>query len=43
MISTIIGYVLVGYLVSCFVSISYGVAMNRRTHEKFSKELVEKV
>ena len=34
MIASIIGYFLVGYLVSCFVSIMYGVAMNRHTHEK---------
>ena len=39
MIATIIGYVLVGYLVSAFVSVAYGVAMNRSEHEKF----VEKV
>lgn len=35
MIATIIGYVLVGYLVSAFVSVAYGVAMNRSEHEKF--------
>lgn len=37
MIASIIGYALVGYLVSCFVSVSYGVAMNRSNHEKFEK------
>lgn len=37
MISTIIGYVLVGYLVSAFVSVAFGVAMNQSEHEKFSK------
>jgi len=38
MIASIIGYVLVGYLVSCFVSVMFGVAMNQSEHEKFSKE-----
>ena len=34
MIASIIGYVLVGYLVSAFVSFMYGVAMNGKEHEK---------
>jgi hypothetical protein len=40
MITSIIGYVLVGYLVSCFVNMMLGVAMNHREHEK---EGVEKI
>jgi len=35
MIATIIGYVLVGYLVSAFVSVAYGIAMNSKEKEKF--------
>lgn len=31
---TIVGYAVVGYLASAFVSIMYGVAMNRSEHEK---------
>ena len=37
MIGSIIGYVIVGYLVSAFVSVMYGVAMNHKEHEKYSK------
>lgn len=33
-IVTIAGYLLVGYLVSAFLSVSYGVLMNRSEHEK---------
>ena len=31
---SIAGYLLVGYLVSTFLSVSYGVLMNRSEHEK---------
>jgi hypothetical protein len=33
-VTSIFGYLLVGYLVSTFISISYGVLMNRHNHEK---------
>lgn len=33
-IVTIAGYLVVGYLVSVFLSVSYGVLMNRSEHEK---------
>lgn len=33
-ITTVFGYVLVGYLVSAFLSVAYGVLMNRHEHEK---------
>jgi len=34
LVVTIAGYALVGYLVSAFVSVSYGILMNRSEHEK---------
>ena len=34
MLMTIVGYALVGYLISAFVSVSIGVIMNRSNHEK---------
>ena len=33
-IVTIAGYLVVGYLVSAFLSVSYGILMNRSKHEK---------
>jgi len=33
-VTSIFGYLLVGYLVIAFISISYGVLMNRHNHEK---------
>lgn len=33
-IVSIAGYLLVGYLVSAFLSVSYGVLMNRHENEK---------
>ena len=34
MLMTIVGYALVGYLTSAFVSVAFGVIMNRSEHEK---------
>ena len=34
MLMSIIGYALAGYLASVFVSVSFGVIMNRSNHEK---------
>jgi len=34
MLMTIVGYALVGYLASVFVSVAIGVIMNRSEHEK---------
>ena len=31
---TIVGYALVGYLTSAFVTVAFGVIMNRSEHEK---------
>lgn len=33
-IISVMGYVVVGYLVSVFLSVSYGILMNRTDHEK---------
>lgn len=33
-IISVMGYVVVGYLVSAFLSVSYGILMNRTEHEK---------
>jgi len=34
-VTSILGYLLVGYLVSAFLSVAYGVIMNRSEHEKW--------
>jgi ABC-type phosphate/phosphonate transport system permease subunit len=34
MLMSIIGYALAGYLTSAFVSVAFGVIMNRSNHEK---------
>jgi hypothetical protein len=34
MLMSIVGYALVGYLVSTFVSVSYALILNRSEHEK---------
>ena len=34
LIFSVTGYVLAGYAVSCFLSVSYGVLMNRHEHDK---------
>lgn len=34
MLMSIVGYALVGYLASAFVSVAFGVIMNRSEHEK---------
>lgn len=31
---SVVGYLVVGYLVSVFVSVSYGILLNRSEHEK---------
>jgi ABC-type phosphate/phosphonate transport system permease subunit len=34
MLMSVIGYALAGYLASAFVSVAFGVIMNRSNHEK---------